>query len=268
MSVPSYFYVAQGVKHGPVSENEVRQLLVNGRVEYHDLCWTTGMLEWEPVGIHFLLSVPPPIPSLQHSSRGTSCSHASDADACLCSASPPSFAELAIPFWIYVGASLVSIAILRKTASSTLTEDQDVVVVLAGIVALVAGCKLHYDCWSCVNPVIRVTTPVKAVGFLFIPLFNVFWAFVSWPKLADGILATDPHVSYQSDNPAMTDRSLRIGSKIVPALFVLDFLLNVCVDVPGDAEWAMGTVLLFIGFRFYNVLITRISGKAIYASAI
>lgn len=46
---------------------------------------------------------------------------------------------------------------------------------------------LHHQLWKTIPPRLRVTTPAKAVGFIFIPVFNIYWAFITWPKLAEGI---------------------------------------------------------------------------------
>jgi hypothetical protein len=44
---------------------------------------------------------------------------------------------------------------------------------------------LLYRLWQCVQDGHAVTTPGKAVGFLFIPIFHVHWMFVALPGLAD-----------------------------------------------------------------------------------
>jgi len=46
---------------------------------------------------------------------------------------------------------------------------------------------LHYKCWKAIPEEYRETSPGKAVGFMFIPLFNFAWGFVTWPKLITGI---------------------------------------------------------------------------------
>jgi hypothetical protein len=46
---------------------------------------------------------------------------------------------------------------------------------------------LHHKCWAALPEQHRATTPARAVGFLFIPFFNFYWAFVSWPKLSQGL---------------------------------------------------------------------------------
>lgn len=48
---------------------------------------------------------------------------------------------------------------------------------------------LHYRCWKAIPESFRDITPARAVGFLFIPFYNFYWAFVTWPKLAEGLTA-------------------------------------------------------------------------------
>jgi hypothetical protein len=53
--------------------------------------------------------------------------------------------------------------------------------------AIVLSCIVHYKCWKAVPKEITRTTPGKAVGFLFIPFFNFYWAFVSYMGLAEDL---------------------------------------------------------------------------------
>ena len=55
------------------------------------------------------------------------------------------------------------------------------------ILGLIFLSVLHYRCWKTVPLEFRATTPGKAVGFMFIPFFNFYWAFISWPKLSEGL---------------------------------------------------------------------------------
>jgi hypothetical protein len=44
---------------------------------------------------------------------------------------------------------------------------------------------LLYKAWACIQDGRARTTPGKAVGFLFIPLFNLYWIFRAIPGFAD-----------------------------------------------------------------------------------
>ena len=54
------------------------------------------------------------------------------------------------------------------------------------ITASVLTAILHYQCWKTLPQGYRSTTPGKAVGFLFLPLFNFYWTFKSHVGLAGG----------------------------------------------------------------------------------
>lgn len=55
------------------------------------------------------------------------------------------------------------------------------------ILQLVFTSILHYQLWSAVPVDSRSTTPGKAVGFLFIPFFNLYWYFPSYVGLSRSI---------------------------------------------------------------------------------
>jgi len=64
---------------------------------------------------------------------------------------------------------------------------------IAGIVLLVASVSiliLLYQLWKLIPEDIARTTPGKAVGFLFIPLFNLYWNFVAFKGLGEDMNAT------------------------------------------------------------------------------
>ena len=77
--------------------------------------------------------------------------------------------------------------------------------------ACVAWLLLHHACWSALPERYRNTTPGKAVGLLFVPLFNFYWTFVSLVWLADGFNALrDEH----PDLPIQNVRRLGIAKAI------------------------------------------------------
>lgn len=90
-----------------------------------------------------------------------------------------------------------------------------VVSLLALIPAYAFWGILHYRCWSTLPIRYRATTPGRAVGFMFIPFFNFYWAFITFPKLAAGFNA------WQDNLPELPARdALRLG-KWKAVLFVL-----------------------------------------------
>jgi hypothetical protein len=52
---------------------------------------------------------------------------------------------------------------------------------LAAVFSAVIGLIYLWRAWAILRPDIARTTPGKAVGFLFIPLFNIYWLFQAFP---------------------------------------------------------------------------------------
>lgn len=53
------------------------------------------------------------------------------------------------------------------------------IALIAFILSVVSWAILHYKCWKAVPGKYARLTPGKAVGFLFIPFFEFYWAFPS-----------------------------------------------------------------------------------------
>lgn len=64
-----------------------------------------------------------------------------------------------------------------------------VVAVVCGLLAVVSGLRILHKLWSLIPADKARTTPGKAVGFLFIPLFNFIWIFVAFYCLARALNA-------------------------------------------------------------------------------
>ena len=66
-------------------------------------------------------------------------------------------------------------------------EDDLGILALFGIVPIILGliftCILHYRCWKAIPEGFARLTPGKAVGYLFIPFFNLYWSFPSFSGL-------------------------------------------------------------------------------------
>jgi hypothetical protein len=65
MGTPSWYYVVQGQRQGPVSQEALMQLLASGQLPNHEVVWREGMAQWMPArGVGELWSgvAPPPFP--------------------------------------------------------------------------------------------------------------------------------------------------------------------------------------------------------------
>ena len=97
---------------------------------------------------------------------------------------------------------------------------------LAGIGAAVFMYILLYKCWKLIPPDIARTTPGKAVGFCFIPIFNIYWIFVAvWG------LGKDMNKALQRQGvPFEVNETLGLMCCILPFCTVIP-LLNLLVAV-------------------------------------
>ena len=105
-----------------------------------------------------------------------------------------------------------------------------------GVASAVLWAMLHYRCWKALPARYRATTPGKAVGLLFVPLFNLYWGFISFPKLAGGFNA------------------LRAEHPELPLLDLKKF--GVAFAVSFAAEWLcwipyVGSCLEIVGFILF-----------------
>ncbi len=89
------------------------------------------------------------------------------------------------------------------------------------LVAAILGFICIYRAWCCLQPGGARTTPGKAVGFLFIPIFQLYWIFVAyhgwsqdWTRIqaSHGNLAGMPRVS--------------------PPLFLATLITGFCIIIP------------------------------------
>lgn len=72
-----------------------------------------------------------------------------------------------------------------RHGSSVLFLVIAMLVFLAGIVlSIVFFCKVQYAFWTIVQDGTQKPKPGEAVGFLFIPFFNLYWIFVSFNRLS------------------------------------------------------------------------------------
>ena len=112
-----------------------------------------------------------------------------------------------------------------------------VLAMIAFVASIIFWCILHYHLWNVIPKGIARTTPGKAVGLMFIPLFNLYWMFVSCLGLSKDLNKTlqQSGIRYQaSEELGLTFCILTILSLFCinpyPGLSFID-LLGVAVSV-------------------------------------
>lgn len=94
-----------------------------------------------------------------------------------------SFIALFFEIVLVVFAKHTSYPLLMIAGIGLLCLTGLIIAVSAGISAI-AGLVLLYRYWKFLPAGEAYTTPAKAVGYLFIPVFNLYWAFVAFWKLS------------------------------------------------------------------------------------
>lgn len=104
--------------------------------------------------------------------------------------------------------------------------------------AWVLGCVQIYRWWRQIQDGFATTGPGKAVGFLFIPLFNMYWQFVAYWNLA-------------KDLRSFMDRNAIAGPRPAPALAMTVCIASCCAAVPyaGCLVYPVFIVLFLVMFH-------------------
>ncbi|MDJ0713570.1 MAG: hypothetical protein QNJ54_05055 [Prochloraceae cyanobacterium] len=118
------------------------------------------------------------------------------------------------------------------------------------VIDIVFWSILHYSCWQAIPEKYRATTPGKAVGFLFVPLFNLYWAFISFPSLVIGLQRAEKKRNIVNKN----HNSYKLGVAYA-ILFVLRWLLVFLpisiLDIVVDILDVVVYMLFYISINSY-----------------
>jgi len=124
----------------------------------------------------------------------------------------------------YAGALGIYVSIMGSYAGDvTAWMAVSIAVLTAGGILTVTGivfcCLLLYKAWKAIQNGRARTTPGKAVGFLFIPLFNLYWNFIAYWGFARDYNSYLQHKSMNSP-------------KLAEGLFLCYPILALCIMLP------------------------------------
>ncbi|MCX6004840.1 MAG: hypothetical protein NT082_04130 [Chloroflexi bacterium] len=130
---------------------------------------------------------------------------------------------------------------------------------VVGIYGTIIGCILLYKAWKAIQDGQPRTTPGKAVGFLFMPFFNLYWIFMAYWGFA------------QDYNKYLNVKNLTVP-KLSEGLFLSYPILMLCSGIPYLNSLA-GLAQFAVGIMVYNFMIDAVnnllgaSGQAAPAAA-
>ena len=126
-------------------------------------------------------------------------------------------APLAATIFLSILATIV--LLLLPTGVDTLEQAESagilaIIGLLVAVPAVIASCILLYRWWACLPVDWRQTTPGKAVGLCFIPIFNLYWFFVAYAGLASDL---NRYIDAHRPGSSHTSVGLAIAYAIVSA---------------------------------------------------
>jgi hypothetical protein len=262
----NFYLVVDGKRKGPLA---LEELAAQG-LERDSLVWHTGLRDWtraDKVAAlqELVATIPPPLPAVLDD-------HAPGPEH---EETPSTLQRLyrcwVVCFWPALGLPLFGVFCLVMSvveheavrssrrrgiyASSDLEDLLEVAGGLSiglGVLALVAAIVffsvLLYKMWKVIQDGHARTTPDKAVAFLFIPLFNLYWAFVAIRGLAVDL-----------DSYVRRHRAGMDAEAAPTALSLVFCVLLACTAVPylGLLFFIpMAVVLFFVVTQMKNTVLT------------
>lgn len=149
-------------------------------------------------------------------------------------------------FWLVAVIYIISGVLIGMGISA---EEIEGIVVLAGLYGGVVGCLLLYKAWASIRDGYARTTPAKAVGFLFIPWFNIYWIF----QVVGG---------FTKDYNSFVERHGITAPHLSKRLFLFSsFFIVVSPYMTAIAIFLIplgGIIFLVVAFMFVGILVSRI----------
>lgn len=195
-----WYYSLQNQQIGPVDEEVISGLVTEQKINGSTLVWTQGMSTWQPASSTPLVKYLP-------QAAIAPVAVATTAPAYAYSYKTPEMEikelnDLFMWFWICLAGSLVTFG-------------------LSAIASIVLFVIILYRHWQLIQDGYARTTPGKAVGFLFIPFFNLYWIFEAFPGL---VRDTNAYVQRHGLSVKMQDAGLATAYCILTLLCLIPYL--------------------------------------------
>ncbi len=232
-----WYYMSGEQRMGPIDAAEIERLITTGQIVSDTYLWREGMSDWQPAAqTEFSAKLTSQPASAVPSGSSTTSPFPPSAQPSP-SEDVRNLDQWFTIFWICLAVGL---------------PTSIIVIGLAGlIVAVVFSCMILHKLWSLIPPGDAKTTPGKAVGFLFIPLFNFYWNFIAIHGLAQ---ALNRETRRQGISGHQIDERASLGFCIAACAAALLFELPMLSALFGLAQIAL---LIFTLMQMKN------AGKAL-----
>lgn len=168
-----WFYVENGQKAGPVTEQSLALLLNQGAINSSTLVWRYGMSEWKQLG------------ATELSETVLHLNPTNEIQGETPRINPNGLKTLFIWFFITSIAYMVLYPVVTLLVpKSDFSSLSSCIYAPISIAAAVLEYILLYKFWKIIQDGFAKTSPGKAVGYSFIPFFNFYWLFIAIGSLA------------------------------------------------------------------------------------
>jgi len=178
-----WYYISESTQFGPVSEEEIKKLIEEGILTQQSKVWREGMKKWQPLVVTVLSEYLP----------GGRPMNLSGADLPFNSHKPrvkrQGLRKLFIWWLVTFGLSIGYyglFGLMGTIVSSPDNFSDQLSALFMGLMCIfglslfasaILSYVLLYKFWRVVQDGYASTSAGKAVGFMFIPLFNIYWMF-------------------------------------------------------------------------------------------
>jgi hypothetical protein len=195
-----WYYSFANQQVGPVEEEAISALVADQKIDGSTLVWTQGMAAWQPASTTALVKYLP-------QAAITPVTYPTQTPAYVVSYKTPAMEikelnDLFMWFWICLAGSLITFG-------------------LSAIASMVLFYIILYRNWQLIQDGYARTTPGKAVGFLFIPFFNLYWIFEAFPGL---ISDTNAYIQRRALPIRLQDSGLATAFCILTLLCLVPYL--------------------------------------------
>ena len=126
---------------------------------------------------------------------------------------------------------------------------------ILGVIAVALGATMHYQCWKAIPEKYRRTTPGRAVGLLFVPVYHLYWYFVSFIGLGKGLKSWNREITGRQ---AHTGFKLGVGIATIFALFFVKSVVNLFFPMTVHLQFYIGAGLIAAAFILMVAYYSRV----------
>jgi hypothetical protein len=203
-----WFVHSNGEQMGPYTGQQLVEYAQQGNIVAETMVWAEGMAEWAPASQvpGLIPEAPAPVaaavaktsaawapPGSRLATGGARPTTAVATTSYAVQVAPvggpyPYFPMKSASFGLWVGSFAGSFVLFILSLVILITGGEEkvgfagilyLVGVIVGLLSGVFFCINLYRAWTCLQSGGAQTTPGKAVGFMFIPFFNLYWVFVA-----------------------------------------------------------------------------------------